>query len=286
MIFQDMRTSILVISIALLAMLFMDPDAQASSDTLWIESQVVAPGYDYSFPIYGALHQQYSGFEIPLTFTSYDLVFDSATLDNSIVPGNFRISTWQNEDSSGALIIIFPYPPSDFGSLIGPSGGRICNVYFHVRWFAPDQLVFVDTAAFDLYDEETGSLIKTYTLSGYDDIGFSLKPEFVYGTISIATAADEDEQEGSIPDDFELFQNYPNPFNSGTRIGYALPYETDVVIEIYNLLGERIVRIEKGLQHSGYHEIEFDASGLKSGYYFYRIRAGDFTQTKKMLFLK
>jgi hypothetical protein len=281
-----MKTGALLISFLLMLIPGICAETNASSDTLRVESRVVVPGFDYSFPIYGAIHQQYSGFEIPLTFTSYDLVFDSATLDNSIAPTNYRISMWQSEDSSSALIFIFPYPPSDFGSLIEPPGGRICNVYYHVRWFAPDQLVFIDTAAFDLYDTETGTFIKTYTLSGYDDNGYSLKPEFVYGTISIATAVDDNDHEGSVPEDFKLYQNYPNPFNPDTRIGYLLPFETDVIIEIYNLLGERVIRIHKGKQQSGYHEIKINASGLQSGYYFYRIRAGDFMRTKKMLLLK
>lgn len=281
-----MKVSLFIITIILLFFVCLCSVSYGSSDTLQIESRVVAPGYDYSFPVYGALHQQYSGFEIPLTFTSYAIVFDSATLDNSVVPSNFTISLWPSEDSSSAIIFIFPFPPTNFSSLIQPPGGKICDVYFHVRWFAPDQTVFVDTAAFDLYDTETDTIIKTYTLSGYDDNGFVLKPEFVYGTIAIATGVDDSGDEGSVPDHFELFQNYPNPFNPRTRIGYMLPYETDVILEIYNLLGEKVIRYEGERRQSGYHEYEFDASGLRSGIYFYRIRAGDFTLTKKMLLLK
>lgn len=281
-----MKANLFITAIVLLFAVYLCPTAYGSADTLLVDSRVVVPGYDYSFPIYGVLHQQYSGFEIPLTFTSYALVFDSATLDNSVVPANFTISLWPNEDSSSAVIFIFPYPPSNFGSLIQPPGGRICNVYFHVRWFAPEQTVFVDTAAFDLYDTETDTIIKTYTLSGYDDNGFALQPEFIYGTISIATGVDDNGEEGAVPDNFELFQNYPNPFNPRTRIGYMLPYETDITVEIYNLLGESVIRFEREKQQSGYHEVEFDASNLKSGIYFYRIRAGDFTRTKKMLLLR
>jgi hypothetical protein len=281
-----MKTIFLITGFILVLILDSCPGLYASSDTLRIESRMAAPGYDYSFPIYGALHQEYSGFEIPLTFTSYDLVFDSASLDNSIVPDNYIITLWPGEDSSSAVIFIFPYPPTNFDNLIMPSGGQICDVYFHVRWFAPDQVVFVDTAAYELYDSETDTIIKSYTLPGYDENGSELEPEFVYGTIAISTGVDDNDQEGFVPDNFELFQNYPNPFNPGTRIGYMLPYETDVLLEIYNLLGQRVMRFERARQNSGYHEIEIDASSLKSGFYFYRIRAGDFTSTKKMLLLK
>jgi len=275
-----------LITVLILLWIYSCSSLYGASDTLRVESRAVAPGFDYSFPIYGAIHQPYSGFEIPLTFTSYDLVFDSATLDNSIVPLNYTISLWTSEDSSSAIIFIFPFPPTNFDNLIQQPGGRICNIYFHVRMFAPDEIVYVDTAAFDLYDTQTGTLIKTYSLSGYDQYGFSIEPEFVYGTIAVATDADDNTQDGSLPDNFELFQNFPNPFNPRTRIGYLLPYETDVVLEIYNPLGETVMRFEKGREESGYHEIDVDASHLPSGAYFYRIRADDLALAKKMLLLK
>jgi hypothetical protein len=89
-----------------------------------------------------------------------------------------------------------------------------------------------------------------------------------------------------IPKEFSLLQNYPNPFNAQTVISYGLPQAANVTIEIYDLLGRSIVSLPAGTQEAGYHNLEWNASGQPSGIYFYRIKAGDFTQMRKMLLLK
>ncbi len=89
-----------------------------------------------------------------------------------------------------------------------------------------------------------------------------------------------------LPDKFSLFQNYPNPFNPITEIKYALPEDCWVNLEIYNILGQRVVTLVNGKQVAGYKVAKWDASPLVSGIYFYRLQAGNFTQTKKMILLK
>ena len=89
-----------------------------------------------------------------------------------------------------------------------------------------------------------------------------------------------------LPEKIYLMQNYPNPFNPVTTIQYALPKRSDVSLVIYTILGEEVKRFsELGVQ-SGHHEFIWDASNAASGVYLYRLRAGDFIQTKKMLLLK
>jgi hypothetical protein len=281
-----MKSAPILLTIVLTVLGF-GSSTQGFTDTIQVESVNVVPGVDYSFSIYGYLDQPHTGFEIPLAFSSYDMVFDSATLNDGIVPTEYEISWRIREDSTHFLLYIFPLAISPPPPNILPPGGKICEVYFHVRDFAFDQIVFVDTAAYPLYDTSSGDLITTYELSGYDTSSFAIHPDFIYGTVSIFTDVyDDDDFEGSVPEDFRLFQNYPNPFNPTTRISYQLPYETDVTIEILNLLGQKIKTIEKGIKQPGYHEIFFDGSRLKSGFYLYRIRAADFTETRKMLLLK
>jgi len=93
-----------------------------------------------------------------------------------------------------------------------------------------------------------------------------------------------------IPDDFKLEQNYPNPFNPTTIIKYQLPYKAKIELKIYNILGQEIATLINQEQNAGYHTIQFNANeirgGLASGVYFYRIVAGKFVQTKKMLLIK
>ena len=90
----------------------------------------------------------------------------------------------------------------------------------------------------------------------------------------------------AIPREFALGQNYPNPFNPATTIKYALPRLSQVLLTIYNLRGEEVARLVDGEQPSGYHAATWDASTVSSGIYFYRLQAGEFVGTKKMVLLK
>jgi subtilisin-like proprotein convertase family protein len=89
-----------------------------------------------------------------------------------------------------------------------------------------------------------------------------------------------------IPQAFSLKQNYPNPFNPSTRITYELPKAEIVKLVVYDILGKEIVVLQNGFKPAGTHIIEYDASNLASGVYFYRIEAGEFTDVKKMLLVK
>jgi len=88
---------------------------------------------------------------------------------------------------------------------------------------------------------------------------------------------------GSVPDAFKLFQNYPNPFNPGTVISYQLPSSCKVILEVYNLLGERTASLVNKIQPAGRHSVSFDGAALPSGVYFYRLQAEGFSMIKKMV---
>jgi len=90
----------------------------------------------------------------------------------------------------------------------------------------------------------------------------------------------------TVPIDFSLSQNYPNPFNAQTTIQYSLPEAAHVVIDIYNLAGQKIETLIAENKQAGCHQIIWDASEISSGIYFYRLTADDFSQSKRMLFLK
>jgi|GEM_PF-2036609 len=89
-----------------------------------------------------------------------------------------------------------------------------------------------------------------------------------------------------IPVTYQLSQNYPNPFNPVTQLRYGLPRATTVRLEIFNVLGQKIATLVDGPVEAGYHVAVWDAGDVASGIYFYRLVAGDFTETKKMLLLK
>ncbi|MBN1559525.1 T9SS type A sorting domain-containing protein [candidate division KSB1 bacterium] len=95
----------------------------------------------------------------------------------------------------------------------------------------------------------------------------------------------------AMPTQFELRQNYPNPFNPSTTIKYAIPVSSDVRVEIFNTMGHLVKTVVSANQPAGYYSILWDAtnddgSAVASGVYYYAIRAGDFNQVRKMLYMK
>ncbi|PJA96551.1 MAG: hypothetical protein CO129_05955 [Ignavibacteriales bacterium CG_4_9_14_3_um_filter_34_10] len=97
-----------------------------------------------------------------------------------------------------------------------------------------------------------------------------------------ATAV-ENEQ---VPTRFDLAQNYPNPFNPSTKIVYAVPSKSNVTLKVYNLLGQEVATLVNTVKNVGRYELNFNATNLPSGVYFYSLTAGNFTSTKKMMLLK
>lgn len=89
-----------------------------------------------------------------------------------------------------------------------------------------------------------------------------------------------------IPEKFYLEQNYPNPFNPVTTIQYSLPQRSNVTLKIYDVLGKEIAVLVNEEKDRGVYNVSFDASHLSSGVYFYRLQAGSFGSTKKMILLR
>jgi len=85
---------------------------------------------------------------------------------------------------------------------------------------------------------------------------------------------------------FALLQNYPNPFNPTTTISYQVPYSNKVNLKVYDVLGGELYILVNEVKPSGIHEVTFDASGLPSGLYLYRMIANDQSFTKKMMLAK
>jgi hypothetical protein len=95
-----------------------------------------------------------------------------------------------------------------------------------------------------------------------------------------------DEGKGNIPGAFLLAQNYPNPFNPSTTIKYELPRSSVVRLSVYDILGREVSVFVNEEREAGAYEVKFDGSNLSSGVYFYRLQAGDFVTTKRLLLLR
>jgi hypothetical protein len=85
---------------------------------------------------------------------------------------------------------------------------------------------------------------------------------------------------------FRLDQNYPNPFNPSTTIRYALTQRAVVTMSVYNMLGQEVAVLRNAEEEAGYHAVRFDAAGLASGVYWYRLTADNYTETRKMLLVR
>lgn len=89
-----------------------------------------------------------------------------------------------------------------------------------------------------------------------------------------------------LPAEFRLHQNFPNPFNPSTRIRFNIMSSSEAEMKVFDILGKEIRTIKYGRLAPGYYEIDFDAAGIPSGVYFYRLITGEFTDTKKMIIVK
>ena len=116
--------------------------------------------------------------------------------------------------------------------------------------------------------------------------GGSVEPEQDYCGLFFEPETIGVDQNQSLPDKFFLAQNHPNPFNAATRIEYSLPEESQVILEIFDILGRKIETLVSGIQPAGQHSVVWDAENLPSGVYLYRIKAGEHVESRSCLLLK
>ena len=108
---------------------------------------------------------------------------------------------------------------------------------------------------------------------------------FWYTTFELVTSVEQIEDD-LLPTEFRLEQNYPNPFNPSTTIQFAVPKNSHVTINIYDILGREVATLIDDEYQPGRYKVVFEAGQIASGLYVYRIQAGDFLQTRKLMLLK
>lgn len=133
--------------------------------------------------------------------------------------------------------------------------------------------------------------VLVYSLNGtriHSGVVFTFQGEGQISEVSVSDAYGrlmEVAKQAPIPVSYAVSQNYPNPFNAKTQINFALPTASDVTISIYSVTGQ-LVQTISGRYEAGYQSVTWDASNVSSGIYFYKVQAGDFSQTLKMTLLK
>ncbi|MEO8399198.1 MAG: T9SS type A sorting domain-containing protein [Ignavibacteriaceae bacterium] len=178
-------------------------------------------------------------------------------------------------------------PPNNFGEIsINDGSGNVRvelqdgNHFYHNLWDSslvsnPNFIEIKENSKFD-------------TLKGiiYFSFGnYKLVPRLNSDFVGYTVVGIKDKNNYK-PSAYKLDQNYPNPFNPSTTISYSIPKEGIVTLKIYNVLGQEVKTLINKFQPSGNYTINFEASKLTSGVYFYAINAGDYNQVKKMILLK
>ena len=259
----------------------------------------------------GKLHMVYydaNGMRILYKTYSDGVWSDSIRIDNSadtvqVMRPNIAIDpnygiyvTWVQETSKNA------------------DGKRIYNVFYATspdggkNWNAPVQLSNTDYMDDSYYSVKNPTIGKRVckAIPGVFDGGAdvvwteassksSLGYYIMYARIPYVGTITDVEKDGIKPVKFALEQNYPNPFNPTTTIKYSIPAavgiphmrdELSVRLTVYDILGRKITTLVNKAQKSGNYSVRFNANNLPSGIYFYRLQAGDFTATRKMILLK
>lgn len=145
-------------------------------------------------------------------------------------------------------------------------------------WLEDTSSVVIDSVAFP-------AMAETQSYGRYPDGSGNLQllPVITRGFANSIT----DIKEGDInPSAYSLRQNYPNPFNPSTTINYTIPVSGFVTLKVYNVLGKEVGTIVNGVKEAGTHSVNFSASGLSSGVYFYKLTAGNFSSTRKFIVTK
>ena len=127
----------------------------------------------------------------------------------------------------------------------------------------------------------TEYLLDVFFLNGSS--GFAVG---IGGTILRYNGTVDVEDENNNLTDFTLVQNYPNPFNPSTRIRFSIPESAYTTLKVYSILGQEVATLLNEEKSSGVYEVNFDGLNLSSGTYIYKLKAGNFSETKKMILLK
>jgi hypothetical protein len=169
--------------------------------------------------------------------------------------------------------------------LQAPAPQKIATYFFHLNEWQEGDSIHFDTISYEgVRPAFVNTESKEYLVAWRGRTSIELKKCNI-------TPVEPPLSDGSLPKAYALSQNYPNPFNPSTVINYALPTTTQVELTVFNVLGQRVAVLVNGPQSAGSHTALWNGcndggTSVASGVYFYRLSAGEFIQSRKMLLLK
>jgi len=240
----------------------------------WLKTDAVAtliyPGLSPKTPVYIASHGTMKAFPpaagVTPTSEWIDLFGDGITLDGTLIPTGTVLAAY---DENGHLC----------GQATVGTGGKISftPVYRDDKGTTtvegPDPGGSINLTVNDIPVQQS------YTFSGLGD------------RIRLTTLTSLSKHSENLPRQFGLAQNYPNPFNPGTSIDFSLPVASRATVDVYNVVGEKVTTLLDRFLPAGRYSVNWDGANAdgkpaSSGMYFYRLKAGEFTDTKKMMLVK
>jgi len=248
---------------------------------LWIRTAIVG---DDSINIIGV--------HIPLSTKNTYIQSNSRTNGELLYPFPlWEDKNWlpSNADNSHpgytnqSILAVKDFPRDPFPGYGIQTNGEWWNVAtFNMRTAAQGDGVFHNDAFIIGNQVDNGNLVLVDYITGEIN---NNNVELAFARLKVETTVGIDEKIGQ-PTSFSLSQNYPNPFNATTTISYNLPEESDVTIDLYDIMGRKIETLVSGAQSAGTHSVVWDASNVSSGVYLYRIIAGNYTETRRCNLLK
>jgi len=209
-------------------------------------------------------------------------------------PAGFRISSEYHTKSiaprNATWVKTLGGPTFESGrtTLQQPDGGSLIAGYVRVRLHDYEVYVIRTDAdggtSWTKTFSTTGSS-KQHVVTGWT-LSFSAGGSEVYLMRLAPADANLEQSHNNTVKEFQLAQNYPNPFNPSTKISYAISEPSFVRLKIYNIRGREVQVLINEVQEAGIYSIDFDGRTLASGFYFYKLEAGKFVETKKMLLIR
>jgi len=213
---------------------------------------------------------------------SYDLEVISVAPDSEIVCGIHNISIDQSDSACYSITPVSGLQLDNYGGQktydlqVEIVGDNVDTVFFH------GNIALSGSTAHQIISDwrQNGDTLMVLVDEGMEG-DFSDTIRLANEWVPVVTGEPK-----ILPTEFSLSQNYPNPFNSTTLIKYSLPKDCHVNLGTYNILGQKVASLVDGKQRAGYKIARWDASSFSSGIYFYRLQAGNFVQTRKMVLIR
>lgn len=252
----------------------------ALNDSLWVDTIEVPAGQSFVVSAHARNEQPLSGIKIPLTYYSDNIIFDSMVVTGTRASGAVLQDVLINDAAKNVLLTL----GFAENQLLPIGNGPVARLYFTSLPGGSSTAVTLDTTTIS-------SIQLNFQLGAVFD-HLKSYPDFVPGLVNVGPPSDADDgTTGQLPARFALEQNQPNPFNPTTTITFALPKATDVSLEVFNVLGQRVRTLLSEHLAAGFHNVVFDGRDgrgeeLASGVYLYRIKTDTHTDSRKMILMK